>query len=366
MSQVYDAHFHDVEFVHQGKKKSGEAFSKNVRVLAPSLKSVCLALADHANDEGEGAYPSITKLEDKTELSRVSVIACLTAMKQEGIIFFAGMSKRETCNYTIMKEKLVEMAGWERQKREKSAGKASLPSKATLPVVVKPLYSPSKATLPESSFNHPLTTPLGASAPEQRGQINPNTGNRTDAKVKGDGMDFIFASAMAAQGKEVESRVQEYPPDVQGTLTWMIEIWHWPLAAVPAKPIKGGKGGEFAQWIHELRDINRLIAGFGKEALLAVVKPCEKLSISHPAAITWALPGEVGKLSAKAAKTTEKKPWTGVVDTPFGREIARLESMTPEEREAERKRNIEATRKAKEEARAKLAAQGLSSEFLNS
>src|SRR5687767_7400057 len=104
MSMVYAAHFHDITFIHQGKKKgTGEGYEKKIKVLNSNIKSVCLALADHANDEGEGSYPSIDTLISKTELSEVTVVACLHGMKQEQIISYTGRSKWRTCNYTINK-----------------------------------------------------------------------------------------------------------------------------------------------------------------------------------------------------------------------------------------------------------------------
>lgn len=150
MTLTYQAHFHDVTFIHKGKKKStGLEYEKTVKVLNFNLKSVCLALADHANDEGEGAYPAVGTIQEKTELSYQTVISCLTAMKQEGILARADkFSKWGTVNYTIKKEKLIEMAGWERQKREKPQSKAALfPD-------VKPLDFEGKAALHKPSL-HP-------------------------------------------------------------------------------------------------------------------------------------------------------------------------------------------------------------------
>lgn len=146
MSMVYAAHFWDVSYLHKGKKKSGEQYEKTIKVSNFNIKSVCLALADHANDEGEGAYPSVETISIKTELSEVTVVACLRAMRQEGIITYTGRSKWSTCNYTISKPKLEEMASWERQKREKPKTKAALVSK------VKPLQPKTKAALPKPSL----------------------------------------------------------------------------------------------------------------------------------------------------------------------------------------------------------------------
>jgi hypothetical protein len=148
MSMVYAAHFHDITFTHKGKKRTGEEYEKQVKVLNSNLKSVCIALADHANDEGEGSYPSVGTLSDKTELSEVTVIACLKAMRQEKVISYTGRSKWHTCNYTINKDKIAEMATWARQKRLKPETKAALVSK------VKRLQLQGKAALPEPSL-HP-------------------------------------------------------------------------------------------------------------------------------------------------------------------------------------------------------------------
>jgi hypothetical protein len=150
---VYKAHFHDIAFTHKGKKKTGEEYEKTIKVLNFNLKSVCLALADHANDEGEGSYPSVETLGSKTELSSVTIIACLKAMKQEGIISYAGRSKWNTGNYTVNKDKLAEMATWERQQRAKPESKAALvsESKATSLLKVKPLNRNGKAALVKPS-----------------------------------------------------------------------------------------------------------------------------------------------------------------------------------------------------------------------
>jgi hypothetical protein len=158
MSLVYKAHFHDITFTHKGKKKAtGEEYEKVIKVSNFNLKSVCLALADHSNDEGEGAYPAVETIASKTEISDVTVIACLKAMKQEGILTYTGRSKWDTCNYTVNKEKLIEMAGWERQKR------LSPKSKAALVPEVKPLYIEGKAALPEPSL-HPKPS-IGTDVP---------------------------------------------------------------------------------------------------------------------------------------------------------------------------------------------------------
>lgn len=111
---------------------------------ASTAKLVLLALADHANDEGEGAYPGLTKMERKTALSRQTIINTYGSLKYNGIIFLAGISKRNTNNYTI---------------NTKAFPKVTDDSQPIL--LVNPLDSTSQPTLPELvnplDPNHPLT-----------------------------------------------------------------------------------------------------------------------------------------------------------------------------------------------------------------
>jgi DNA-binding transcriptional ArsR family regulator len=86
MSLIFEANFDDCI-----------APPRNVRASTATL--VCLALADHANDEGKGAYPSIDRLASKTKLSRRSVIYTLEALQEAGIITKVGYSEYGTACY---------------------------------------------------------------------------------------------------------------------------------------------------------------------------------------------------------------------------------------------------------------------------
>jgi hypothetical protein len=88
MSMTYDAAFPDVEL-------------EGHTVKASTAKSVCLALADHANEDGKGAYPSIQTLCDKTEYERRTVQRALDALIKQNIIKLAGVSEYRTDNYTL-------------------------------------------------------------------------------------------------------------------------------------------------------------------------------------------------------------------------------------------------------------------------
>ncbi len=66
-----------------------------------TAKQILLALADHANDDGEGAYPSLTRMELKTDLSRQTIVSVYRVLVYHGIITLKGRSKFRTHNYTI-------------------------------------------------------------------------------------------------------------------------------------------------------------------------------------------------------------------------------------------------------------------------
>lgn len=68
---------------------------------ASTAKLVLLALADHANDEGESAYPSVDRLAKKTALSPQTIRNTFDALKYNGLVFRVGTSKHMTNNYTI-------------------------------------------------------------------------------------------------------------------------------------------------------------------------------------------------------------------------------------------------------------------------
>ena len=97
MSAIFETEFRDLV----------DADGNNTK--ASTAKSVLLALADHANDEGEGAYPGLAKMELKTALSRQCLINTYDALKYNGIILLEGTSKLGTNNYTINTQSFPKM-----------------------------------------------------------------------------------------------------------------------------------------------------------------------------------------------------------------------------------------------------------------
>lgn len=153
MSAIFETEFRDLTDAEGNVTKASTA------------KIVCLALADHANDEGEGAYPSVTRLERKTALSRQCVINTLDALKYNGIARLEGVSKRNTNNYTI-----------EPNCFPRSADRDSIPA-----LLVNPVTSASKPGVPELvnpvDPNHTITI----IEPSTLSQIEKQANRKVDA-----------------------------------------------------------------------------------------------------------------------------------------------------------------------------------------
>lgn len=170
---------------------------------ASTAKLVLLALADHANDEGEGAYPGLTKMERKTALSRQTVINTYGALKYNGIIFLAGISKRNTNNYTI------------NTKAFPKAGDDSQPI-----LLVNPVDSTSQATLPEVvnplDPNHPLTINESSSKTLKTDEL---LGKYKPAK-KGDLMDLELMKLQKTQVNDEAFKAFERDLQCPGSWSW--------------------------------------------------------------------------------------------------------------------------------------------------
>lgn len=89
MSAIFETEFRDLP--------DGEGNTTK----ASTAKLVLLALADHANDEGEGAYPGLVKMMLKTGLTKQGIMKTYDTLLYNGIIYLVGKSKLDTNNYTI-------------------------------------------------------------------------------------------------------------------------------------------------------------------------------------------------------------------------------------------------------------------------
>lgn len=80
---------------------------------ASTAKLVLLAMADHANDEGEGVYPSLQRLCKKTALSEQTIRNAFDALRYNGILSLEGKSKHGTNNHTINTKSFPKAIGKE-------------------------------------------------------------------------------------------------------------------------------------------------------------------------------------------------------------------------------------------------------------
>lgn len=63
---------------------------------------VLLALADHAQDDGRGAYPSVATIARKTRMSIRGVQYALARLKESGAVRPDGLGPRGTVSYSIV------------------------------------------------------------------------------------------------------------------------------------------------------------------------------------------------------------------------------------------------------------------------
>ena len=101
MSAIFETEFFDI------KDENGNV------TKASTAKLVLLAMADHANDEGEGSYPSVERLCRKTALSEQTIRNTFDALRYNGVIELAGKSKYGTNNHTINTKSFPKAIGKE-------------------------------------------------------------------------------------------------------------------------------------------------------------------------------------------------------------------------------------------------------------
>ena len=111
---------------------------------------VLLVLADHAQDDGNGAYPSVATIARKARLSRRGAFLALERLKAEGAIAPHGpRGPRGTVSYRVLMPEGVQSLH----------GAASAPVQSVTPrgEVTAPegVHSPA----PEPSSNHPEPSP---------------------------------------------------------------------------------------------------------------------------------------------------------------------------------------------------------------
>lgn len=139
MSAIFDTEFRDLPYTKDGEERKAKA---------STCKLLLLAIADHANDYGESAYPGYDKLETKTALSRQGISDTLQALVQNGIILIGeNPSRLGTNNYTIVISSFPSLSN---QIIDESSH-LTQPSQATRLAGVKPLDQNHHLTTNESS-----------------------------------------------------------------------------------------------------------------------------------------------------------------------------------------------------------------------
>ena len=68
---------------------------------ASTAKMVLLCLANHVNDEGTGAYPGLTRMQQLTHLSRPTIVNAYDALKFNGYITLVRKTRYNTNEYRI-------------------------------------------------------------------------------------------------------------------------------------------------------------------------------------------------------------------------------------------------------------------------
>lgn len=135
MSAIFETEFFDL------KDEEGSV------TKASTAKIVLLAMADHANDEGEGSYPSVERMCRKTALSEQTIRNTWKTLRYNGIIELHGASKWGTNNHTINTKSFPRAIGKEVQILElypldPPTGTLTPPnrsSESSLPVIPEPL-----------------------------------------------------------------------------------------------------------------------------------------------------------------------------------------------------------------------------------
>ena len=313
MSLVYDAYF--------GTQEIPTGNGLKLTVSGSTLKAVCLALADHSNDDGKGAYPSLSRLMRKTEFSKPAVIHALTALKQLEVISYVGESEYGTSNYTIHGKRLREMIlkdGEEppEKPREKRRGRkpqvvnAIYPDdggKCNLPVGVNPIYQGGKCNLPEPSLNHPfnhqvknMPADAGAPAPEEKLDLFEKTEGQEEGhpasafEKKGDWVDCMLAFS---DGPKSGVDVSYFPEDVQPIIVEVCRLW----GLRPPRRVVG-KGGEYALWIKDARELQDACGEFSLGLLEQVhedwagLSELERWTVGRPGSLTKTARAKAGIL----------------------------------------------------------------------
>lgn len=187
-------------FAHKFPKLLTKIRDVEKRILPVSGKAVMLALGDHASDDGEGAYPSLTTLEIKTGLSRQALITTLGALKNHGYLTYVGVSRLGTSKYKINIDQLTAFTT--------TVNSVDQPSKQRLPEVVNSVD-------PIHPVNHPKPSLTTTTTATDKTQVK-----KPDPVITAYESNIGAATSIILDAIESERKRHQNPEDAD---KWMLE-----------------------------------------------------------------------------------------------------------------------------------------------
>lgn len=130
---------------------------------------VLISLADHAQSDGTGAWPSVETIARHAKISRRAALYSLSALEEQGAIVRTGKSRQGTVVWTVVMTVQQTLDGGADIARADIAPVQSVTSRGA-------------GSAPDPSENHPSTPPL---TPPSRGGAT----SRRSRRVNGQGFD---------------------------------------------------------------------------------------------------------------------------------------------------------------------------------
>lgn len=186
---------HIMSMVFRAKLPDTQVGKNNV--AQATMKSVLLALADHANDEGKSIYPAISRLELMTGLKDRTIQRAEEALEMLGILRHDGWSEYGTKNYSIIPSSLSQYIGGDSS--DKKAYQNHPPGdsdyKKRVPESPKPSYKP--------SINQKDTDAVFTKISELKYRFNANTPTLVSIWRESHTDEIILAALDKCKGKSI-------------------------------------------------------------------------------------------------------------------------------------------------------------------
>lgn len=310
-------------------------------------KYILLCLADFGNDEGESIYPAVGYIVWKTGYSETQVKAILRKLRKSGLIgvAFEG-SKYGTNQYKINIDLLPTRPPYSPPKKgrpekgesetdpileDEKGGSETDPRIGKGGAVFEKQGSETDPNTLENPPANIYTLDSGGDKiaaegdlPGDQDQVSENkNGSRTQAQKKGDLVDGLLKFAQDQEGK---IDVGHFPEDVREIVSLYCELWD------QLPPMKNGKkGGEFALWIDDARNMRVAGGDLVFDALRSIKsRPYEwmaKAMIGRPGALIRAVRARAGEIRENRSDIQNRS--VDIEDVP-GEIIEETTSIYPE------------------------------------